>query len=599
MWPDNETDVDLLGFEYLVDSLQTVLTNPALLPITVGVMGDWGSGKTSLMSMTARRLSQDDKYVVVPFSPWRYEGHDDVKTALMATVVSRLVTRAQKDPTRWEKVRALLPGLAADLRSLGRVIPAVGTVAGLASGGAALPVVGAISVAGEALARMLDAAGTTEEATPTPVTMTDFRGHFRELLDDLDDVEAVVVVVDDLDRCLPETIVSTFEAIKLFLHVPRTAYVIAAHPLIVEAAVSARYAESTAGDSNLGRDYLEKIVQVTITVPPLSEPEVESYIGLLFAFLHLDPDRFELIRAEAEKRRKAGQFEVTMDYAVAAGVLGDGMPDELQSAFALTSHIAPTLASGLRGNPRQVKRFLNTLMLRRAAARLRGIELDDAVLAKLMILELSLLDFERVFRWQLAQDGQPAELASAEALARGETIDEADEALVTWANSPHIKEWLLLDPPLAGQALGAYFFFARDRLSPAAPASRLPGELLEILAELQHTVVAIRRGAISRAVDLDLDRAALLFGALSERAARDPASPAMESAVELAGRILPLASTLASALGHIPARAVPPALPARLAIAIDPLPPEITAVIDEWEKSGSARLKTAVREARK
>ena len=37
MWPDNETTVDLLGFDYLVDSLEVVLTQPRLLPLTVGV----------------------------------------------------------------------------------------------------------------------------------------------------------------------------------------------------------------------------------------------------------------------------------------------------------------------------------------------------------------------------------------------------------------------------------------------------------------------------------------------------------------------------------------------------------------------------------
>src|SRR3954466_8326527 len=118
MWPDNETEIDLLGFEYLVDSLEVVLTDPRLLPVTVGVMGDWGSGKSSLMSMTARRLQRNDRYVVVPFSPWRYEGHDDVKTALMANVLERLVARARNDPSRWERVKALLPALAIDLRSL-------------------------------------------------------------------------------------------------------------------------------------------------------------------------------------------------------------------------------------------------------------------------------------------------------------------------------------------------------------------------------------------------------------------------------------------------------------------------------------------------
>lgn len=51
MWSDNETRIDLLGFDHLVDALELVVTDPRMLPVTVGVAGDWGSGKTSLMWM--------------------------------------------------------------------------------------------------------------------------------------------------------------------------------------------------------------------------------------------------------------------------------------------------------------------------------------------------------------------------------------------------------------------------------------------------------------------------------------------------------------------------------------------------------------------
>jgi predicted KAP-like P-loop ATPase len=55
------------------------------------------------------------------------------------------------------------------------------------------------------------------------------------------EVSTAVVFVDDLHRCLPETIIDTFETIRLFLHVRETGYVIAAHPRIVEAAIDSRY----------------------------------------------------------------------------------------------------------------------------------------------------------------------------------------------------------------------------------------------------------------------------------------------------------------------------------------------------------------------
>jgi hypothetical protein len=114
VWADNETTVDLLGFDYLVDSLEVVLTQPRLLPVTVGVLGDWGSGKTSLLQMVAERLGASPGYVVVSFSPWRYQAYEDVKAALMDAVLTKVDERVPT-PTRGSDPRASYGAFAARL----------------------------------------------------------------------------------------------------------------------------------------------------------------------------------------------------------------------------------------------------------------------------------------------------------------------------------------------------------------------------------------------------------------------------------------------------------------------------------------------------
>jgi hypothetical protein len=94
MWPDNESRIDLLGFEFLVDELLLILRDARLLPVTVGVAGDWGSGKSSLIGMAEEALAADEKFLTVSFSPWRFEDYEDVKTALMAIDQTRLVQKA-------------------------------------------------------------------------------------------------------------------------------------------------------------------------------------------------------------------------------------------------------------------------------------------------------------------------------------------------------------------------------------------------------------------------------------------------------------------------------------------------------------------------
>jgi hypothetical protein len=595
VWADNETDIDLLGFDFLVDELLALIHDPAIFPVTIGVTGDWGSGKSSVLKMSSAALGDDDAFIVVSFSPWQFEGYEDVKSALMGTVMDGLRDAIVRDETTVQKTRTLLARLIkrVNLFAAARLVAKSAITAH-----AGVPIE-PTSLASDAI-DLIRPEEEDGEREPALDSVADFRRDFAKLLGELDKVRALVVFVDDLDRCLPDTIIETFEAIRLFLHVPKAAYVIAADERIVKGAIQHRYPEAVAEVSNLKQDYLEKLVQMKLVLPPLAAPEAESYINLLLAQGVSTPEDFDKLRGAAAEQRKSAYLGISMNHAIAARVLGGLVSESLTEAFQVAEQIAPILARQLRGNPRQLKRFLNTLTLRRGAAQRRGVELNLAVLAKLMVLEeVDLASFGLVFRWQAEQDGLPAELARAEALAEGGKANEEDEELVKWVSGAQVAEWLRLEPKLAGVNLAPYFFFARERLALSVPASRLTPEQQRLLGDLDGRAKATRSVAVKEALAATAEERGAVFAALLERVVRTPDTPGAESAIEIAAGDTSLVPELAKALNRIPVAAVRPNLPMSLAIYFKPLPPAIDAVAARWATQASTLLGKAAERARK
>ena len=611
MWSDNEAEVDLLGFDYLVDSLIAVLGESHLLPLTVGINGDWGSGKSSLMRMAARRLNEEDtNYLVIEFSPWVHEDRQDVKSSLIATILDEL------DCVTPESGRDHLKRLWGVLTTLARrsSVP----TARLAAAGASLagvPPELALPTA-EAVGGAVAASGDVAESPHEPIASEvlaprEFRILFSKLIATLQQC-TVVILVDDLDRCLPDTVVDTLEAIRLFLSVPNTAYVIAAHRQMVEAAIDRRYPVSDRDEGSIGRDYLEKMLQVTINIPPLSEPEAETYLNLLLCDLHLDTEDFGRVVAEAASQYREAQLTIAINEGRVAEVLGELAP-ALATDLRWVTAIAPAIAGGLRGNPRQLKRFLNTLRLRATTSEIRGVSLDHATLAKLMVLEeIDSSAFETLFRWQMEHAGRPPELATAEGGAiaidvsatteesqNGAEADARDE-MVAWSRRTAVARWLTLEPPLADCDLRPYFYLCRDRFAPGGLTARLPAALQRMIGQLSVASNPRRRSAIQEALALGAEEIQQLSLALADRARRSPRDPATNSLIEMAAVRESLWPILGETLGAMSLPSVPPAIPPILLTQFKGAPPpEIVAVLDTWEAQEVVpQLAAAVHSAR-
>jgi len=92
MWSDNETTTNLIGFRVHADLAREVVTDPNLLPVVLGVFGDWGSGKSSIMKMLEQDLNSDQHkdIVCLYFNGWIFEGYEDAKTALLSSILIQL-----------------------------------------------------------------------------------------------------------------------------------------------------------------------------------------------------------------------------------------------------------------------------------------------------------------------------------------------------------------------------------------------------------------------------------------------------------------------------------------------------------------------------
>ena len=113
MWPDNETDRDFLNFSGVAETVAEIIVQAQGRPISIGVSGAWGVGKSSMIRLIRGSLAERAKkgqgdFVFVEFNAWLYQGYDDARAALMDVIASALAAEAEKRKKGVEKVADFL-----------------------------------------------------------------------------------------------------------------------------------------------------------------------------------------------------------------------------------------------------------------------------------------------------------------------------------------------------------------------------------------------------------------------------------------------------------------------------------------------------------
>ena len=615
LWSDAETEVDLLGFTHLVDAVERLVRSEHLLPATIGVFGDWGSGKTSVLKMAAKRLEEDEGALVLWFNGWLFEGYDQAKASLMERLVSELVEK-RCTSAKMKKLAVRLFRRINWLRVAGTTLKVGGA---FALGGpplaalAAAPDLGELAKqAGEGLEKIDD--GELDKYLQEGQEQTfnrnvmGFREDFKELLEEAK-IKRLVVLIDDLDRCLPPTIIQTLEAIKLFLSVGNVAFVIGADERLVQYAVRERFPELPGERVDVGRDYLEKLIQYPVRIPSLSRSEVQSYIALLF------------VHAEGE----GSVIERSMEWFCAAPRTVSGVPfghdalhelkidvpKALGDGLTLSAQIGPLLGRGLSGNPRQCKRFLNMLMMRLGMAESRGVSLSRRLLAKLMILEYLKPElFRQLGDMQAEGHGRPEPILAWQVQERGssdspESGEESpqsggkpDSRLEVWLKDVVAVEWLKTEPPLDDTDLGPYFYFSRDVLADhGQQAQRMGQAAREVYRKVLSQSEAVQKTGLEVLSGLSLAEASSVVAALCDRARAEEGPGTVSLLLKACDARKDLLTDVVTFLGKRPHSQLPVWVPPRLHTAVrgTELVGAARGVIEQWANGTNKQLAEAAR----
>ena len=508
MWNDVETTDDYLHFSVFASTIAELIVESGDNPISVGVSGNWGSGKSSMVKMIGKELegmeNPDDQteYIFLEFNAWLYQGYDDAKDALLQVVAKKLSEemkhRRIKDDDgtfrehfsnflkriNWFRVSKIALPLLAGL--IPGVTPA-GAVAALASsiiGKAKHPE--DASDRNDSIGENIDSIMSEfsdffkdDDSKSTTRQIEELRADFEMILEKMN--VKFVILVDDLDRCLPETAISTLEAIRLLLFVKRTAFIIAADEQMIRNGVRAHFGNIELSDE-LVTSYFDKLIQIPITVPRLGIAEVKVYMFLLFLDLET---RRKNIRKESQQKvrlelRKAlsRAWEKDISLSDATALLETEERQKMEEYRSISEQLASILVSAnrIKGNPRLIKRFLNSLEIRKKIANQNGMTFDSGILIKMLL-------FERCASGQAfdyltsivakSKDGKPEEIVNLEeSLKKGEEFKAPNSS---W-NDDFIKEWILLKPNLSQYDLRPLLYLSKDKTISFATYDKLSAE---------------------------------------------------------------------------------------------------------------------------
>lgn len=470
MWNDNASNIDILFFEPFSNVVFNIINDISNTPMTIGLFGSWGAGKSSVLNFIEEKIRNNNgkkTICCIKINAWLLEGYEDAKLSVVETVLEAI----KDNETVFQNIKEGITNLIrkVDWLKAAKMVGKTGISIGLSAlSGNPLPAFSSIaSTIADRLTGENDNNGeelAKDNDKSIEKTVRDIRDDF-ELLLSKSQIDNLVVMVDDLDRCSPDRIMDVLEAVKLFLSVKKTTYVFAVDETIVRYSINRKYnGDDNYTNDSIAKDYIEKIIQIPIVLPSLSSKDIENYLLLLYYQSQFEETEFiPILEKIKEKKLLISERQIEpqdLDSIISgfhfAPRAGHVVFDKTKETICNVRRI---VSSSLRGNPRQAKRFLNAFFVKRELAFCYFEEIDESILAKLMALYL--IDnsaFKELNEWNKKYDGSISQLESLENGSGFENYKSWDKE--------SLRKWLDSEPrDLHKQNLNKYFYLTKEYLT--------------------------------------------------------------------------------------------------------------------------------------
>ncbi len=459
--------------------MKEIVLDKSMLPTSIGIFGNWGYGKSSLMLLLEKEINEEiamhvaegntPRILQVRFNGWQYESYETTKYSLIQVLLDSVEKYLSDNRDVFEKLDILLKRI--NLLKLGVLLLKKYVWDKIPNAiKSNLP-------QADDLKECIGVDDITKfqnefQNEHTSLFVTKFRTLLESIVEEAK-FDSIIVYIDDLDRCSGEKMIECIEAIKLFLNVKNTAFVLGADERMVERAIKEHYPEIEQDKRQIYSpfsDYLEKLIQIPYRLPRLSLNEQYTYI--LFLLLKSKyPNFFNAVIKDYNDYKNKEPFG-NYDAEKMRATLGENKIPDVEALIP----IIPMMTRFLNGSPRQLKRFLNTFDLRMRMVQVANIrEIEPTVLAKLMLLEYNFKYqrlFESLYGMQLLGDGIIDKIGEVEECAR-QKKKLNDKRWQEWEEDNLFLDWLSLSPSLSGVNLKEYFWIARDSLKNSVPVESL------------------------------------------------------------------------------------------------------------------------------